>query len=280
MSSPDYTVSVTAHYGRRDLGAALLEALRAAGKDPDALTPDDLTAVDQFHTGGKPATLELLGRAALRQEMHVLDVGGGLGGPARTLATEVGCRVTVLDLTAEYCRAGEMLTARVSLDRLVKFQHGNALAMPFMDGTFDAAWTQNSSMNIADKERLYAEIHRVLCPGGQLVMQEIMEGPVRPMHFPVPWARTPAISFLRSPEETRALIRDTRFRELAWEDVTVPQVRLARQVRAAAAASPAGPPPVGLHLLLGKDFPAMGSTFLRTMEESRIAVIQAVFERA
>ncbi|CAA9452538.1 MAG: hypothetical protein AVDCRST_MAG80-2450 [uncultured Rubrobacteraceae bacterium] len=148
--------------------------------------------------------------------MRVLDVGGGLGGPARNLASEIGCSVEVLDVTEEFCRAGEILTTRTGLGDLVSFRHASALDMPHPDASFDVVWMQHSSMNIADKERLYAEIHRVLRPGGHLALHEIMAGPVTPIHFPVPWARGPEISFLRPPEEVRALITGIGFEESAW----------------------------------------------------------------
>jgi SAM-dependent methyltransferase len=212
--------AVDAHYGRKDVGETILAGLRAAGKNLDALTPDDLAPVDHFHLRGKEATLELARRAGITRGLRVLDVGGGIGGAARTLASTFGCTVTVLDLTEEYCRVGETLTGLVGLSHLVTSRHGSSLAMPFEDGTFDLVWTEYSSMNVAEKEQLYSEIHRVLPSGGRLALHEIMAGPVQPIHFPVPWARDPAISFLRPPEEVRSLLARAGFREVEWVDVT------------------------------------------------------------
>jgi MPBQ/MSBQ methyltransferase len=136
---------VNMHYGQKDLGATILAALSTAGKNPEMLRPEDLAPVDQFHIGGKQTTLELIRLASLQAGMKVLDVGGGLGGAARTLAIEQACQVTVLDLTEEYCRVGEMLTARTGLSDRVSFQQGSALDMPFPGEHFDAVWTQHSS---------------------------------------------------------------------------------------------------------------------------------------
>lgn len=266
------------HYARPGLGAAILAGLRAAGKDPDAPAPDDLAPVDQFHIRGKDATLELARLAGLAAGMEVLDVGGGLGGPARTLAHAVGCRVTVLDLTEEYCRVGEELTRRTGLGGAVSFCHGDALAMPFADARFDAVWTQHSSMNVDDKERLYAAIRRVLRPGGRLALHEIMAGAGGPLHFPVPWAREPAWSFLRPAEAIRALLRDLGFRELTWLDVTAPSLDWFRR-RVAATQAAVSLPRLGLHLLLGEDFAAMFENQVRNLAEGRIVVVEAVFER-
>lgn len=293
-SEQAYARAINAHYGGADdLASAILAALRAAGKDPDRLAPDDLAPVDQFHFLGKDSTLELARLAQIGPGMRVLDVGGGLGGPARTLASEFGCTVTVLDLTEQCCRVGELLTARTGLSDRVTFRQGDALAMPFPDEQFDVAWTQQSAVNIADKERLYAAIHRVLRPGGRLALFEIMAGPSAPIFFPVPWAHDPAISFLRPPEEVRAVLATSGFKEVAWVDVTA-RIVAARMVAARSASGSltgvqeqlpaqsfalAAPSPLGLHLLLGADYPAMARNVTWNFDEHRMVVIAAVFER-
>jgi SAM-dependent methyltransferase len=274
MPSPS---SVGEHYGRAGLGEAILGGLRAAGKDVERLTPDDLAPVDQFHTRGKEATLELARVAAIARGARVLDVGGGLGGPARTLAVEIGCHVTVLDLTTEFCRVGEDLTKRTGLGGQVAFQHGDATAMPAADASFDVVFTQHSSMNVERKDLLYREIRRVLRPGGRLALHEIMGGGARPIHFPVPWAREPSISHLRSTEEIRALLSDLGFVEAAWEDQSASTLAWFRS-RASAVQSGA-PPPVGLHLILGSELGAMFTNIVRNLEEDRIRVVMAAWER-
>ena len=194
---PDASASVSDYWGREGLGPAILDAMAAAGKNLDALTIDDLAPADQFHGGGKEATLRLARLAALAPSMRVLDVGGGVGGPARTLAVEFGCLVTTIDLTESFVQAAKMLTTRLGLGAQVTHEVGNALALPFDGGVFDVVWTQNSGMNLADKEHLYGGFHRVLRPGGLLAIQEPMAGPAGPIIFPVMWARDAASSFLR-----------------------------------------------------------------------------------
>ena len=279
MSGQDDYRSIGEHYASDDLAVAILTALHKAGNDLDSITAQDLTPVDQLHTRGKDATLELAHLAGITPEMRVLDVGGGLGGPARTLATEIGCSVEVLDVTEEFCRAGEMLTTRTGLGDLVSFRYASALDMPHPDASFDAVWVQHSSMNIADKERLYAEIHRVLRPGGHLALHEIMAGPVAPIHFPLPWARGPEISFLRLPEEVRALIASIGFDETAWVDDTASALRWFRERLAAADAASGELPPLGLHLVLGADLGQMFQKLARNLQEDRVVVVKGVFER-
>jgi SAM-dependent methyltransferase len=278
MAASRYSESVNAHYGHQELGKAILNGLRAAGKDPDNCSYTDLATVDQFHIRGRDATLELAQLAGLQPGELVLDVGGGLGGPARTLAAEFGSVVTVLDLTEEYCEVGAMLTERTGQSEQITFKVGDALDMPFPDGSFDVVWTQHSSMNIPDKERLYAEIHRVLRPGGRLALHEVMAGEVQPVHFPVPWAPTDDISFLRPAEEVRGIIAGAGFREVAWIDTSDTSLEWFRQ-RMAASGSGA-PPPLGLHILLRDAFRTAFQNQMRNLEENRIVVVEGVFERA
>jgi MPBQ/MSBQ methyltransferase len=259
--------AINSYWGRDDLERAVLDALAAAGTNADTPTVDDLAPLDQFHSGGKAATERLARLAQLRPGLRVLDVGGGLGGPARTLAARFGCHVTVVDLTQSYVRAGEALTARVGLTDRVAHRVGDALALDVGTGAFDVVWTQNSGMNIPDKERLYAGSARVLRPGGLLALQEPMAGPVQPVVFPVMWARDASTSFLRTPEEMRALIEAAGFILRAWEDVT-------REVAGAA---------VSAHsiqrIVMGDRLDAIARAAQRNRDEGRIVMIQAVFER-
>jgi MPBQ/MSBQ methyltransferase len=273
MTDDEYAGRVNAHYTPDDLTDAFLRVLRLWDKEASTLTPDDLAPIDQFHIGGKRATLALAALAGIGPTTRVLDVGGGFGGPARTLAATSGCSVTVLDLTEAYCRVGEMLTARCDLSDRVVFRHGDALALPFPDAAFDLAWTQHSSMNIADKRQLYAETLRVLRPGGRLALYEIMAGSGAPLQYPVPWARDASISFLSPPDEVRALLAELGYRAEVWEDVTESVVAALR-----AHPAPAKPPP-GLHLVLGADFLERMRNMARNLAEHRIALIRAVLVR-
>ncbi|HET9492910.1 MAG TPA: methyltransferase domain-containing protein [Chloroflexia bacterium] len=276
MDERGYAKSVNEHYAQRQgIGEAILSGLQADGKDIDNLSPRDLAAVDQSHSRGLEATLDLAEMAGVHSGQSVLDVGGGLGGAARVLAAEFGCRVTVLDLTKEYCRAGEMLTARIGLGDQVTFKVGSALDMPFPDASFDVVWTQHSSMNISNKERLYSEAHRVLRPGGRLALHEVMAGPEQPIHFPVPWATTQEINFMRSPEEIRTLILESGFREVAWVDVT--QVTRERLQQRAAAGAP--PTALGPHILLGEKVGAAYRNVPINLDERRLEIVEAVFDK-
>ncbi|HKQ63599.1 MAG TPA: methyltransferase domain-containing protein, partial [Methylomirabilota bacterium] len=267
MSSSDARAT-NAYWGRDGLERKILDALAAAGKNVDALTIDDLAPADQFHGGGKPATERLARLAGLKPGTRVLDVGGGLGGPARTLAGQFGCRVTVVDLTESYVRAATALTARLGLADRVTHRVGDALALDVGGEPFDVVWTQNSGMSIADKERLYAGFARVLQPGGLLVTQEPMAGPVQPVVFPVMWARDASASFLRTPEAMRAVMEASGFQVRAWDDVT------------AEATGPASAAAIPAHsvqqIIMGESLDAIIRAGHQNREERRIVMTQAV----
>jgi SAM-dependent methyltransferase len=261
--------TIEAYWSRAGLEGAIVDALVAMGKDLDALTVDDLAPLDQFHGGGKGATLRLARLAGLEPGTRVLDVGGGLGGPARTLAVELGCRVTVVDLTETYVRAAEMLTARLGLGSRVTHRVGDALALPFDDAAFDVVWTQNSGMNIEDKAALYAGFHRVLRPGGRLAFQEPMAGPVDPPIYPMMWAREPGASFLRRPPEMLALVEAAGFTARAWDDVTA---------ETAGSRGGAAQPSIQ-RIVMGDALEAISRAGDRNREEGRLVMVQAVFDR-
>lgn len=279
MAASEYDENVSRHYASGDLGSAILDSLRNAGVNVDALTIDDLAPVDQLHTGGKHATAELLNLAELPRGIRILDVGGGLGGPARFLATELDATVTVLDLTQSYCDVGEMLTQRTGLSDRVSFQQGNALNIPFPDESFDAVWMQNAGMNIEDKEQLHREIFRVIRPGGRFATQEIVAGPVQPLHYPVVWAADASMNFLVPANTLRSLVVETGFTEVQWVDVTDSTQAWSNQ-QLKKTTEPDSLPPLGAHVIFGTDLRQKTlSAAARNQAENRMAIIRAVMER-
>jgi MPBQ/MSBQ methyltransferase len=208
---------VAAHYTRADLGARMLAALEAAGKDLDRLSLDDLAPVDEFHLRGRPATAELADGLALASGTRVLDVGSGIGGPSRYVAATYDCRVTGVDLTEEYCRVAALLAERVGLGDRVAYRPGNALALPFPDASFTVAYTQHVAMNIEDKARLYVEVCRVIEPGGRFGLYGLLQGEGGDVVYSVPWARDPLDELSRVPGRAQEIARQrgVRGRELA-----------------------------------------------------------------
>lgn len=269
--------AVEDHYTRHSLGDTILSALRAAGKDLEHLTPDDLAPVDEFHSGQRNATVRLAQLAGVSGVEHVLDVGCGIGGPSRFLAKEFGCRVAGLDLTAEFIEVANMLARRTGLADKVSYRRGDALDLPFADASFDLVWSQNAAMNIADRDRLYAEMRRVLEPAGRLAIQDVAAGPGGEPYYPTPWAKDKSMSFLFAPEVTREKLERAGFRVLAWHDPT--RESLEQALARAKALETGALPPLGLHILIGPNFPVVSKNMVRNLEEARIQLINAVLER-
>jgi len=270
--------AVEDHYTRSSLGDTILSALREAGKDLEHLTPDDLAPVDEFHSGQRNATVRLAQLARVSGAEDVLDVGCGIGGPSRFLAKAFGCRVTGLDLTAEFVEVANMLAHRTELAGKVTYRQGDALDLPFPDASFDLVWSQNAAMNIADRDRLYAEMRRMLRPAGRLAIQDVAAGPGGEPYYPTPWASDKSISFLFPPEVTREKLERAGFRVVAWHDPT--RESLEQALARAKALETGSLPPLGLHILIGPNFPTVSRNMVRNLEEARIRLINAVLERA
>ena len=276
MTPPN--TSVSKHYTIDGLGDRILAALEAAGKDLQMLSVDDLAPVDEFHIRGRVATEELLQLAQVRPDQLLLDVGCGLGGTSRYLASTAGCKVVGLDLTEEYCRVAEMLSERVGLADQTIFRQGSALALPFTDGYFDVVWTEHVQMNIANKAGFYGEAARVLKPGGQLAFHDIFAGEGAGFQFPVPWASDSTISHLIGVPDLQTLLGDLGFEQVRWEDKTDISVGFVHSVLERVQTQ--GWMPLGLNLLMGDDAAHKFANLLHNLEKGRLRVVQALMERA
>ena len=265
---------VREHYRATGLTERLKAALAAHGPGQQRLTPEQLAGLDQFHTRGLVATAELGKLAGITADMSVLDVGSGVGGPARFLATTHGCRVTGVDLSEPFVEAARYLTERTGQGAQVSFQTASALDLPFDEGDFDMALLQHVAMNIADRLRLYGEIRRVLKAGGRFATYDVVSNGEEP-HYPVPWARTPATSFLLTAAETREAIEAAGFRAVVWQDDSEVAKAWVAQLRTA------GPPPSpNFGVVMGPDFAQLVTNLGRNLMEGRVGILTAVFEAA
>jgi MPBQ/MSBQ methyltransferase len=268
--------AVQRHYGIADLGSRILAALSATGVDVENLTVNDLAPVDEFHIGGREATEHLIAKLGLTGSERVIDVGCGIGGAARVLASRVVCRVEGLDLTPEFIDVARDLTKRAKLSLLVSYTAASALAMPYPPARFDAAMTLHAAMNIADREGLYREVARVLKPGALFAVYDVMRGVKDGLDFPMPWAETPATSFLKSPDETRALLEAAGFTVLETEDRTAAAIQFFKE-RMAAMAS--GPSPLGPHLVMGSTARVKLGNLMKAVEQGAVAPVVMIARR-
>jgi SAM-dependent methyltransferase len=274
----DIERAVADHYGRTGIEAAILEALRAEGRDPDRITASDLSAADEFHLGWHAVTLDLIADLAPGPQDHLLDVGSGIGGPARAFADRTGCRVTGIDLTEAYVEAANALTRRCGRADRATFRVASALAMPFGAGTFDAATLIHVGMNIADKAGLFAQVRRVLKPGGRFCLYEVMRVADGDIPHPMPWAATAETSFVETPETYRRLLATAGFAVGDPIDRSAQVLAIGRAMRERAART--GVPPLGLHVLIGPASRERMGNVMRTLESGTIAPVQMMARAA
>ena len=267
---------VADHYSVEHIVDTIKAALEKAGADPEAPTPDDLKPVDEFHTGGQEATDALLDQLEIDREMRVLDIGSGIGGTARHVAGRAGCNVTGVDLTPGYVAAAKVLSTLVGLEERTLFKTGSALDLPVEDDAFDLALMFHVGMNIEDKTGLFAEVARVLAPGGTFALFDVMRLSDEPLNFPFPWAETSGFSFVDPPEMYREAA------EKAGLELVAERNRLdfaldffnrvfARMEKAG------GPPPLGIHLLMGGTAKDKLQNYVTHISAGDIAPVEMIF---
>lgn len=269
---------VADHYSNGQLLHAILAALPAAGKDPARLMPRDLAPLDEFHVCGLEAA-EALGKALeLRPGLHLLDVGSGIGGPARLFAAEYRCRVTGIDLTEEFVAVARRLTEMTKLAATVEFQHASALAPPFPPASFDRAVMIHVGMNVDDKPRLFRAVRRLLKPQALFAIFDLMRTGDGDLRYPVPWAASEDASFVAIPAAYRAALEAAGFNVLRETDRRAEAIEFTKRMMAARAAQ--GSPALGLHLLMGERTPVMVQNMLAMLEANQLAPIELLAQVA
>jgi ubiquinone/menaquinone biosynthesis C-methylase UbiE len=266
---------VATHYSRGDLLSRLNAMLREDGVDPDHPSIEALAPYDQFHGRGLEATAEMAEMMPVGPSDHILDIGSGIGGPARYLAKRFGCRVTGTDLTPEFCEVARHLTRLVGLEGRVEFECGNALAMPFADASFEGAYSMNVAMNIADKDGFYGEIRRVLKPGGWLVLSELAQGEGGEVDYPTPWAANAHTSFLSTPEETRRGLLEAGFEVVGLHDTVEASLEFGARSRAAVARGEK-PPHRAVILIHGEIAKQAMANTARGLAERRLVPVEVL----
>lgn len=264
--------AISEHWAQGDIYSTIVSALEAAGKSLDHLSVEDLAPVDHFHARGLAATVELADRLPIRPSDRILDIGCGLGGPARYLAQRFGCTVNGIDITPPFVEAGNKLTALLRMQDRVTIELGDGQQLPYADDAFDGAYTQHVTMNVADRARFFAEAARVLKPLAFFALTEHGLGPSGEPHYPVPWSADGSGSHLCSPSETRALLEAAGFEDI---DIEATGAQYAAGYRAVIELAEQGRlPPLGLHILLGPSAPQKTRNALLNIEEGRTQPIR------
>lgn len=263
---------IHSYYSPNDLYNKIIKGLDNLGKDLSSLELDDLQPVDEFHIRGDIATKELIKLANFSPDMHIIDVGCGVGGSTRRLSHETGCNVTGIDLSDEYIDAAERLTKLLNMEERVKFHATSALELPYEDNTFDGAWSIQMNMNVEDKLGWLKEMHRVIKPGSRAILYEVCGNKNTPVYFPVPWAQDSSMSFLVPQEPFRDLITAAGFDIEVWNEKT----DLAQQAFSQMTEPKGEPnlPELGVHMLVGDDILTKAYNLHRNLDDERVSLIE------
>lgn len=268
------TKSIADHWGTGDLYSLIVLALNKMSKPLEGLTLEDLAPVDHFHARGFPATVELADRLPIKAGQRILDIGCGLGGPARYMATRFQCHVSGLDITAPFVEAANKLTALLGMQDKVQIELGDGHHLPYPNSEFDGAYTQHVTMSVADRPRFFAEAYRVLKPGAFFALTEHGLGPKGQPHYPAPWSEDGTGAYLVTPSETRAVLEKTGFEGIMVEDTGA---KYAAGYRIAIEKAEKGAlPPLGIHILMGETALQKTRNTLRNIEEGRTHPFQLI----
>jgi ubiquinone/menaquinone biosynthesis C-methylase UbiE len=271
-------IEVSTHYEHGSLIKVIEDGFNREGKAPSDITLDDMSVIDEFHIGGRQASEEFLDQLQLEERSLVLDVGCGLGGPARFVASRFGCLVSGIDLTQEYVDTGNVLSNWVGLDKKVILQQGSAMALPFPDGQFDAAYMMHVGMNIADKKSLFSEVFNVLKPGGIFGIYDVMQVGSGEMEYPAPWAASENTSALASPQDYRTGLKEAGFNILATRERGDFAVEFFENIKRRMTEM-TEEPLLGLHVLMGKDAKTKVANVLTSIKEGSIAPVELIAQR-
>ncbi len=266
------------NYAIEAIGDRVQQALEMAGLGTGPLQWSDLAPFDQFHVRGLEATEELAKDLQLKNGQTVLDVGSGLGGPARHLAAVHKVHVTGIDLMSDFIEISNYLSKRASLKDKLIFTQADATELSFPNEAFEVVWTQHVAMNIQNKAKLYKSLHRVLKRSGKLAIYDAVQGNDQPVLYPTPWARDQGVSFIATESRMKDALTEAGFKNLSVIDKTDSAAQWFRDLQQQQ--SQKTPEPLSPLFILGPEMGQAIANFAKNILEGRIRVLQVIADKA
>ena len=199
---------------RGDIFSRVHQAMSETGLINKKLEIEELFPIDQYHARGIAATVDLGKRMPISKNQKIIDIGCGLGGPARYYAKEFKCFITGIDITPSFIEIGNEFNRLTSMSDNVELLVGNGEVLDFDNETFDGAYSQHVTMNISNREKFFSEAFRVLKKDSFFAFTEHGLGPEGNPIFPLPWANSLEMSFLLPPQKTISILKDTGFSDI------------------------------------------------------------------
>lgn len=268
---------IQAHYAQENMAEQILAALKESGVDVDNLKRKDIASYEEFHIGGRDTTRILAEYAEIQSGTILLDIGCGIGGPARTLVSEYDCKVTGIDITYEFVNTAKVLTEKIRLSDSIRFLRGSGTDLPFEDNSFSTVWMQHITMNVERKDLLFSEISRVLKPNGRLVFHEVIKGDTQELYFPVLWASNPNGSYLLSLKHFQSLLQESNLTEVKMCEHTDLALSYFKQLNEKVKKAPSSK--LNLSMLFNKEMPKKAKNVYRNLKEGKIRTIMAVYKK-
>ncbi len=217
----------------------ILDAIEKMGLSKADITRKQTSSFDEFHVRGKMVSEELFSQIELNKNSQVLDLGCGLGGTCRMIAEKYDCKVYGIDYSEQHISTAESLSILTGFDGKTEFKQADATELPYPSDQFDLLITQHVQMCIADKEKFYSEIKRVLKKGGQFIYCDVFKRSDELLNSPLPWVDDEANNHLISSDQLKDLLYSLDFEKISSQDQTQKGINFLSSFLAKAEVKPA-----------------------------------------
>jgi ubiquinone/menaquinone biosynthesis C-methylase UbiE len=268
---------IEAFWTRGDIHSRIHLAMTKANLIDKKLEIEELFSIDQYHARGIAATFDLAKRMPIKKNQSILDIGCGLGGPARYYAKEFQCIITGIDITPSFIEIGNEFNKITSMSNKVKLKIGDGEILDFKNEIFDGAYSLHVTMNISDRKKFFSEAFRVLKKGSFFAFTEHGLGAEGNPIFPLPWADTEEMSYLMPLEQTILLLKEIGFSNI--EIIETGEKYISGYEKLTKSSSEKNKPILGIHVIGGESMQARSVNSMKSIRENRTLPFEIVCKK-